>query len=292
MQESKPKTKLTNDQQKPKAAATKSKKASRPQKPARTPREWKQLIATVAFYVAWTLFSLYVGQVLVAYILGYTLGQVIHGTLWMLIAYIVIYAVSLSLLIFAPSKLLQLYRKRQQKAKSAKSEKNLTALEKDLTSTPESLGVQHLPTFVDIGLAPVGYFVYIVLASVFTNIMLGFSWYDADQAQDLGIGYFVTDLNRILAIVAVVLIAPIAEELIMRGWLYGKLRSKLGIVVSILITSVLFGFLHGQWNVAVATFAMSIVLCGLREITGTIWSGVLLHILANGIAFYISYIAF
>lgn len=90
---------------------------------------------------------------------------------------------------------------------------------------------------------------------------------------------------------ALVIIAPIAEEIIMRGWLYGKLRSRLKVPLAILLVSIVFAFLHGQWNVGVGVFVLSLVLCGLREITGTIWSGILLHIISNGIAFYLLYIA-
>ena len=48
--------------------------------------------------------------------------------------------------------------------------------------------------------------------------------------------------------------------------------------------------MHGQWNVGVNVFAMSIVLCTLREITGTIYAGILLHMLKNTIAFVLVYI--
>ena len=59
--------------------------------------------------------------------------------------------------------------------------------------------------------------------------------------------------------------------------------------LAIFLVSLLFGVVHLQWNVGVNVFAMSVVLCGLREITGTIYSGIVLHILKNGIAFYILY---
>ena len=54
--------------------------------------------------------------------------------------------------------------------------------------------------------------------------------------------------------------------------------------------SILFGVVHMQWNVGVNVFAMSVVLCGLREITGTIYSGILVHMIKNGLAFYYLYI--
>ena len=111
------------------------------------------------------------------------------------------------------------------------------------------------------------------------------------NANSIGFAYFITTADRMFAIIAVVFVAPIAEEVIMRGWLYGKLRNRTGIVVALIITSLVFAVLHGQWNVAIVTFALSAVLCGLREITGTIWSGIILHILVNGVAFYLRYIA-
>ncbi|RYZ49901.1 MAG: CPBP family intramembrane metalloprotease, partial [Sphingobacteriales bacterium] len=57
-----------------------------------------------------------------------------------------------------------------------------------------------------------------------------------------------------------------------------------------IVTSIVFGAIHGQWNVAVDVFALSLILCSLREITGSIWAGVLLHMLKNGIAFYFLFI--
>ena len=61
-------------------------------------------------------------------------------------------------------------------------------------------------------------------------------------------------------------------------------------ILSMLLVSLVFGLVHFQWNVGVNVFAMSIVLCGLREITGTIYSGIILHILKNGLAFYLIYV--
>jgi membrane protease YdiL (CAAX protease family) len=67
--------------------------------------------------------------------------------------------------------------------------------------------------------------------------------------------------------------------------------------VAILAVSVLFGLMHLgfdfealQWNVAINIFCMSVVLCVLREITGTIWSGTILHMLKNGLAYYLLFI--
>ena len=93
-----------------------------------------------------------------------------------------------------------------------------------------------------------------------------------------------------LAFITLVVIAPVAEEVLFRGYLYGKLKKYVPVWAAILITSALFGLIHGTWNVAVDTFALSIILCLLRESTGGIWASILLHMIKNGIAFYFLFI--
>ena len=158
--------------------------------------------------------------------------------------------------------------------------------------------MRDLPTWTDIGLAPVGFIVYVLLAAGLTGLFSIFPWFDSEQVQDVGFSFLSSGFDRIVAFVTLVVVAPIAEEILFRGWLYGKMRSQLlakfsdrtSMIISIVLVSILFGFLHGQWNVGVNVFAMSIVLCGLREITGTIYSGILLHMLKNGIAFYLLFV--
>lgn len=162
----------------------------------------------------------------------------------------------------------------------------------------EELGLKELPTWTDLGLAPVGFVAYLLLAAGLTAVFSLFPWFNAEETQDVGFNVLTSNGDRLVAFVALVIIAPIAEEIIFRGWLYGKLRKNipektanwLGMTIAMLLTSVAFGIMHGQWNVGVNVFAMSVVMCGLREITGTIYSGMVLHMLKNGVAFYLLYV--
>lgn len=253
----------------------------------------------VIFVVAWTILSLTISQTLVALVLRLIAGPSISAPFWTLVFYILRYALTLASVIFLPPRLWRLLhdRRRTESSQTAQKSKPLTksnlsqSAENPFNTTPEELGVSKWPTFIDLGLAPIGYIVYILFATVLTGLMsMLFSWFNADQAQDVGFAYFLTTSDRILAMLAIVFVAPIFEELIMRGWLYGKIRNKLGAIISTIIVSLVFAVLHGQWNVGVSVFILSLVLCALREITGTIWSGMLLHILSNGIAFYIVYV--
>lgn len=241
---------------------------------------FKQYGSTI-FICLWTFTALIISQFIVIFPMYWLLGEKISQPLWTCIYYAIDYIVALLLAIAAPYQLLKWWEgRRKDRSKQLANE-----FKPDKTT----LGIDKWPSFVDIGLAPIGYIIYIVLANMVTNFMSNFSWFNADETQDVGFSYYISGNDRLIAILALVFIAPIAEEIIMRGWLYGKLREKTGLIVSILITSLVFAILHWQWNVSVSVFMLSLVLCSLREITGSIWSGMMLHMLSNGIAFYALY---
>lgn len=181
-----------------------------------------------------------------------------------------------------------------------KNRKNIISIKKEKPAiiSRNDIGLREWPTWTDIGLAPIGYILSLPLAMLFSSIFSLFPWFDAEQAQDIGFSKYLTGSDRIVAFIALVVIAPIAEELIFRGWLYGKMRAKLtekisnlaSIIISTLLVSLLFGAIHGQWNVGVNVFALSLILCVLREITGTTYAGILVHMIKNGLAFYLLYV--
>lgn len=153
------------------------------------------------------------------------------------------------------------------------------------------LGMTRLPEWFDLLLAPAGFIIYILGSGLvmyaLTQWVPGF---DAGQHQNIGFSNLIRQYELLLAFVTLVIIAPLAEEILFRGYLYGKLRKSVPIWVAMLVTSALFGFLHGQWNVGIDVFVLSLVMCTLREITGSIWAGVLVHMIKNGLAFFILFI--
>lgn len=79
--------------------------------------------------------------------------------------------------------------------------------------------------------------------------------------------------------------APVGEEIIFRGWLYGRLRkilpSKWMIPIAIIIASVCFAWIHLNFKAAIMAFCFSICICCLRELTGNIYGGIIIHSLWN-----------
>ncbi len=76
---------------------------------------------------------------------------------------------------------------------------------------------------------------------------------------------------------------PLAEELFFRGVLYQALRNHFGVWVGIIISSVIFGALHGDVSIAGATFVMGLVLAFFFEKSRSIWPSVLIHALNNSL---------
>ena len=153
------------------------------------------------------------------------------------------------------------------------------------------LGLTRLPTWMDILLAPAGAVVYLILSGILVTLFsASFPQVDLQQAQDVGFENLVGRSQYLLAFITLVILAPLAEETLFRVYLYGKLRKSAPVWLAILTTSALFGLAHGQWNVGLDTFALSFILCSLREVTGSIWAGVLLHMMKNGLAFYLLFV--
>lgn len=155
----------------------------------------------------------------------------------------------------------------------------------------KTLGIARLPSWLDIALTLPAAFVYLLTTALLVTLVSTlFPAFNPEQVQDIGFTNLTQQSEYLLAFVTLIILAPLAEELLFRGYLYGKLRTIVGFLPSVLLTSLLFGAAHMQWNLAVDTFALSLVLCSLREMTGSIWAGVLLHMLKNGVAFYFIFI--
>ena len=254
---------------------------SKPQKPVSSRIIFKTLLKAILLS-AWVGLVVIGAQLVVAYLMIWlfgrqTVSEPVPTAIYSALAYILAFVI----LLFVTPKLLTIFK------------------HPDTIMKRNDLGLRGLPTWTDIGLAPVGLIVSVALAALLTTIFgLIFPWFNAEQAQTLGFSTYITGGDRIIAFIVLVLVAPIAEELIFRGWLYGKLRisllgkipERLAIAISILLVSLLFGILHGQWNVGITVFVMSVVMCILREITGTIYAGTLLHMLKNALAFYLLYV--
>jgi len=164
-------------------------------------------------------------------------------------------------------------------------------LVKKYRTSKAELGLTRYPEWLDLVLAPAGFVVYILLSALFMAFAMSYmTFIDFDQVQETGFSQLGPRFEYILAFVSLVVLAPVAEEILFRGYLFGKLQKNVATWIAILISSAVFAAVHLAWNVGIDVFALGIVLCLLRIVSNSLWPSILLHMLKNGIAFYFLFI--
>lgn len=94
--------------------------------------------------------------------------------------------------------------------------------------------------------------------------------------------------TAMLFVATAVLIAPLAEETIFRGYLYPMFARWFGVVPSIVVTGVLFGLMHGpQLGGAKSLIAVmslvGIIFTAVRARTGSVFASYLMHLGYNSL---------
>ncbi len=124
-----------------------------------------------------------------------------------------------------------------------------------------------------------------VVSSVFIAIMsvFGFKLTSPDVPMPEGYAGFL------LSFVRVVIVAAMAEEIALRGYIMGNIK-KYGDVFAIGASAVLFAIMHG--NLVQAPFALlaGFTIGYFTVKTGTLWTGILIHAINNFISLLLSYI--
>lgn len=156
-----------------------------------------------------------------------------------------------------------------------------------------------LPKLSDAGRAILAYVVYIVLFIIITVIakMIAPSL-DLEQEQQIGFEAGKSAVNLAIAGISLVVLPPIVEEILSRGFMYTGLRKYMKVTPSAIIVSIFFAAAHLQfgsgapllWVAAIDTFVLSLVLVYLRETTGKLAAPMLLHGMKNAVAFSLLFI--
>lgn len=71
--------------------------------------------------------------------------------------------------------------------------------------------------------------------------------------------------NMFVAYFATIIMAPILEEVVFRGFLYSRLKKGMPLIVAAILTSVTFGCMHGTMIWGIYTFIFSMVLIYILE---------------------------
>lgn len=132
--------------------------------------------------------------------------------------------------------------------------------------------------------------IYLIAIGLVTHFVHGLN---LNQSQNIGFNSVHGNTQLVLTFISLVILPPIAEELLFRGLLFEGLKKSMPVVYAGLLTSLIFAAAHlpegggGSlfWVGALDIFSLSLVLVYLKQKTKSLWPGIFLHAIKNAIAF-------
>ena len=124
---------------------------------------------------------------------------------------------------------------------------------------------------------------YYIAAGLFASLVLKPN--QEDIGGELGVGN-PSIVIAVLAVVMIVGLAPVAEELFFRGFLFAGLRTRWSLWPAALTSGLIFGLVHAPTGITtvVPLAALGVALCWLYDRTGSLWPCVIAHMINNGLA--------
>jgi membrane protease YdiL (CAAX protease family) len=138
-----------------------------------------------------------------------------------------------------------------------------------------------LPTYRRAGFGPSGYGLILLAAPIVCALVLG---YVHGLATLFGI-HVPSELegldNLAIAVLLIVVLAPLDEELAFRGLIFGALRTSLTLGETFLISSFAFAMLHLSLPSLLTHFPLGLYLCWLRHRSNSLWPPIFAHACHN-----------
>jgi membrane protease YdiL (CAAX protease family)/uncharacterized RDD family membrane protein YckC len=124
---------------------------------------------------------------------------------------------------------------------------------------------------------------YYIAAGLFASLVLKPD--QEDIGGDLGVGN-PSLLIAVTAVVMIVAVAPVTEELFFRGFIFAGLRSRWSLWPAAIVSGLIFGLVHATTGITavVPLAALGFALCWLYDRTGSLWLCVIAHAINNGLA--------
>jgi membrane protease YdiL (CAAX protease family) len=122
---------------------------------------------------------------------------------------------------------------------------------------------------------------YLILTSIYTVLV-------DPPSEQLPSGLEDADRDVLLGIATGVLligVAPFAEELFFRGFLYQAFRNSFGVLPGAILSALIFGAIHLEFFKLVQLAILGVVLALLFEKTKSLWPPIMLHAVNNALAF-------
>lgn len=126
----------------------------------------------------------------------------------------------------------------------------------------------------------------VTVAFLAASYMFDYLFHIEESDTNTLVDIYDTSVWPILLWITVVVFAPLFEEGLFRGFLFeGFRRSRMGLVVTILVTSFVWTCLHAGYSVSSlgAIFVFGLVLGFVRHKTGSLWTTIFMHAVYNAV---------
>jgi uncharacterized protein len=149
---------------------------------------------------------------------------------------------------------------------------------------PEALGLRRPARIApSVALVVGGYVAFLLISAAWT------SWLGITDRENVPVSLGTRDspVALVASILVVCAVAPMAEELFFRGFLFGALRKR-GFPIAAGISGVTFGLAHvasSPIGFLVPLAILGVILCVVYERTGSLYPCIALHCLNNSVAF-------
>ncbi len=149
------------------------------------------------------------------------------------------------------------------------------------------------PDTMQLGLSALGLFALLPFVAwvgmLNAELPLPESWRAWDEQQAALIEQVLgADMNVVLALLFVAVTPAICEEVMFRGYLQRQVERSLGVVGGIVLIGVLFGVFHLRPTQVLPLTTLGLYLGFSVWVTGSLWAGILVHLLNNGLAVLVS----
>src|SRR4051794_23640997 len=152
------------------------------------------------------------------------------------------------------------------------------------TLTPASFGLRPVALGRAVGWAALAFAAFWILTAIYVSLV--------GQPDQQELTRDLKDEQSVAALIGygilLAFVAPLAEELFFRGFVFGVLREKLGVAWGAVTTGVVFGLVHvaGSPIETVGVLViLGVLLCLLYQQTGSLLPCIALHATNNGISF-------
>lgn len=128
------------------------------------------------------------------------------------------------------------------------------------------------------------YSIILLVGTVMIVLITSFLGNSIDNSKTDTFQQDVTTFTFLITFISAAIISPIYEEIFYRGFIYRWLRTRVGLILAILLSSTIFTAIHiPTYNAMPVNFFSGIIFALTYEKTNSIWPAVIVHGSTNGI---------